>query len=647
MKRSNKILALLLSLAIIICAVAAVPVSAAGDTVYVKVSSSYGTPNCYMWNSSSDQNAGWPGVKMTDEGDGVYSYTPDKAYSKVIFNNGSSQTGDLSYPGANSIYLLDSDKWETYDPTAAEPVVTISKKDGSSFKTDTVTVTVTAKYADSAYYTVDGGAQVSFTDTADVTLGADTQIGSTVTLLVSASNKNGSVSSTATYTKKDPSASSDSTATTSKPLDGYFSTNPNGQVGKNTAISIDGSISDWDSSMLIAQGTANDDPRVYRPNSMYEVGIDLYALYAAYDSTNLYLMWEMTNVQDVVAPNDDYPLSQGTLWQTQELPFFIAVDTGDSDTAVGNKGGLAEGGTIWDSGMTFENGFNKLISINTKGGNGPWVYGGDEEGLNPVEILDASTSDIEMNFGKGILSKNVYGINGAYGEHNGRVPGDVVDETADWVDFNTKGHKSASMDFFYEMSIPLDELEISVNDIETSGIGVMLVATMGKSPMDCLPGDLVMTDQAHLDDEAASQVHNSFEKSDEDNITVPFARVGKLLSGSTGGNDPSTPTTPTTPSEPTEPTTPAESEPASSTPAEESTAPTQAPPAVVLLKGDADCDGVVNIRDATAIQKHVADIITLTEQGMANAEVDGNGILNVKDATFIQKSIAGIPTALL
>lgn len=69
--------------------------------------------------------------------------------------------------------------------------------------------------------------------------------------------------------------------------------------------------------MLIAQGAANDDPRVYRPNSMYEVPIDLYALYGAYDDDNLYLMWEMTNVQDVVDTGDDYPLSQGHLWQTQ------------------------------------------------------------------------------------------------------------------------------------------------------------------------------------------------------------------------------------------------------------------------------------------------------------------------------------------
>ena len=43
----------------------------------------------------------------------------------------------------------------------------------------------------------------------------------------------------------------------------YYSTNKTG-FGKEKTITVDGAISDWDSSMLIAQGTANDDPRVYR-----------------------------------------------------------------------------------------------------------------------------------------------------------------------------------------------------------------------------------------------------------------------------------------------------------------------------------------------------------------------------------------------
>ncbi|MDO5124585.1 MAG: starch-binding protein, partial [Eubacteriales bacterium] len=62
------------------------------------------------------------------------------------------------------------------------------------------------------------------------------------------------------------------------------------------------------------------------------------------------------------------------------------------------------------------------------------------------------------------------------------------------------------------------------------------------------------------------------------------------------------------------------------------------------LKGDADCDGKVNVKDATAVQKHVAGIEKLSAQGMINAEVDGNDSINVKDATAIQKKVAGIIT---
>ncbi len=336
-------------------------------------------------------------------------------------------------------------------------------------------------------------------------------------------------------------------------LASYYKTNPNGQVGVQKTINVDGEISDWNSSMIIAQGTANDDPRVYRPNSMYEVPLDLYTLYGAYDDNNLYLMWEMTNVQDVVAPNDDYPLSQGILYQTMNIPFFIAVDTGKSD-AIGNKANLINGGTIWDSGITFENPFNRLVAISTNGANGPFLYSGTSAGLNPKEIAARAETGITFKYGKGILSKNVYGINGGYGTHNKRVPGDMCSENSDWVDFNTKGHKSSSMDFHYEMSIPLSKLGVTKSDVASNGIGAMVIMTSGKSGMDCLPYDLTMNDKADLDDSAGSQVHNSFEKSDEDHITVPFARIGK--SGGSTPIDPQPGTDPTDPVQPTNPTTP-------------------------------------------------------------------------------------------
>ena len=56
-------------------------------------------------------------------------------------------------------------------------------------------------------------------------------------------------------------------------LDAQYQTNPNGAGVKKT-ITVDGDISDWDESMIIAQGAANDDPRVYMPAAMHENPVD-------------------------------------------------------------------------------------------------------------------------------------------------------------------------------------------------------------------------------------------------------------------------------------------------------------------------------------------------------------------------------------
>ncbi len=62
------------------------------------------------------------------------------------------------------------------------------------------------------------------------------------------------------------------------------------------------------------------------------------------------------------------------------------------------------------------------------------------------------------------------------------------------------------------------------------------------------------------------------------------------------------------------------------------------------LLGDANEDGIVNIKDATAIQKHIASLEALTDTGVLLADVDTSGDVNIKDATAIQKYIAGIET---
>lgn len=643
MKRINKILSLLLALILVVCMVATFTVSATGDTVYVKVTANYGTPYCYMWNSSSDQDVSWPGTQMTLVGDDIYSYTPSKSFANVIFNNGGSvQTADLTYPGANSIYDMATGTWGTYDIDKAEPTITISKKDGSSFKTESLTVTVTVNNADSAYYTVDGGAEQSISGTADVTLGASTAVGSTVTLYVSATNSNGTVTSTATYLKKDGSAVVDSDGSSAPALDGYYATNPNGQVGKQANITIDGDISDWDSSMLIAQGVANDDPRVYLPSSMHEIPIDDYALYAAWDNSNLYLMWEMANVQDAIAPSDDFPISQGNLW-IYNLPVFLYLSI---DPSIEGDGTVASGGTLWDSGITLDANIDTVVAFSTNYSNGPFVYKAGDDGK--IVYNDTRQSSIKLEWGNTTISENLWGIDEGYGHYHNRTPGDTLLDTSNWHDFYTDKDHKKTLDMFYEISIPLDLLGVTASEIESQGIGVMKVSTFGTSAVNTLPADPSTWDNATK--EYSNDPSTSHEKEDMDNITVPLARIGKLLAG--GGSTPSVPTTPTdtlptepTPTEPTptEPTPTEPSTPSNPTTPSDSTEPTDPVIGEEYYLGDADLNGVVNVKDATLIQKVTAGLEkNFKDEAYVCADANIDTEVNVKDATIIQKFVAGL-----
>ena len=61
--------------------------------------------------------------------------------------------------------------------------------------------------------------------------------------------------------------------------------------------------------------------------------------------------------------------------------------------------------------------------------------------------------------------------------------------------------------------------------------------------------------------------------------------------------------------------------------------------------GDVDGDGAVAIIDATAIQRHLADLVQLSADQIARGKVCGNPGLSILDATAIQRYLAGLITA--
>ena len=257
-------------------------------------------------------------------------------------------------------------------------------------------------------------------------------------------------------------------------LGSHFSTNPNGQVGVEKTITIDGSTSDWDLSMKIAQNIANNDPRVFAHWSMHEIAMDDYALFAAYDDEYLYLMWEMINMSDVVA-NEDFPKTQGNLW-IYNLPIFIFIST---EQGKGNGGKMVGGGTIWGSGITLEENVDTIIACSTNGANGPFIYHYDEsQGAFPTETEDKyANSGITLKWGNGILDTQVFGIK-AVGGDNRKIAMDY-DDSSEWIDFYSSTSHDKNLDMTYEMSIPLAKLGLTKEKIKNQGIGIIKVSTFG------------------------------------------------------------------------------------------------------------------------------------------------------------------------
>lgn len=102
------------------------------------------------------------------------------------------------------------------------------------------------------------------------------------------------------------------------------------------------------------------------------------------------------------------------------------------------------------------------------------------------------------------------------------------------------------------------------------------------------------------------------------------------------------PTEPVT-TEPQETTAPATTEPITTKP-QETTAPATTQPDTTepteTLYGDVNGDGVIEINDATEIQKVIASLVTFTELQMKVGDVNLDGKTDVVDVTLIQKYLA-------
>lgn len=318
----------------------------------------------------------------------------------------------------------------------------------------------------------------------------------------------------------------------------YYWTNKDGAVGTNKTIS---SWSDWTEAERIAQNAAYDDPRTWL--GIQEVPHDVYALYAAYDDTNLYIMVELTNIVDRASFMwHDYAGGDNAWWNNRDIPLGMLFNTGkgiiSTKPTVGSKNA-----PIWDSvDFSDTNGFDAMFYHSSKYG----TFEGSHVGVGTPGFFKTTsegnfsydsnyclsfnagstigTSGISVKYQrKCAVSKKIYYESTPTGNRgeSGQTGESLINSTTyTAVDTN-------DLDMSYWYTIPLSTLGIDKNYIQTKGIGIRQITTGGGSLMDCSPWDPSMVDAAT---EPYSKVadNTSHEKEDVDDMTSAQARVGKM-----------------------------------------------------------------------------------------------------------------------
>lgn len=572
MKMHRKILSMLLVASMMLTTFFATAVTSFaatdGSQVYFD-NSVYNWEQVYVYAYGTKSNGEWPGELMEKDESGLYTKTFPATYKSesIIFTNGlEKDAGKEQYPTGAGLSLkkgecklLTSDlQWVDYGLLDDHAYGFSYVADGTSFSTDSITVKLGVKNSDSAYYSIDGSEKTEYTNGTQIQIGNGKIANSTITLELTATGDDG-VETTQTFTYKKVFTESKTTLSaksdghTTEAESGYYGTNPNLQLGKYKTITVDGDPSDWDSSMIIAQGVANDDPRVYMPSSMHEQPWDDYALYCAWDDDNLYFMWEMANTTYIVSPSDNFAASNEARPWRNSIPMYLALSIDPDKQATGKAVGTNKDGStytnpfVWgcdngnakDGGVSFTTHVDTLIAFDSNNSNGgaaifkadtldtDGTYMFNYDTRIPIGVRSYQAQDnqngFKIKYANGTRSDTLYGVYGAKGS---RALGDNLDASSNWVDYFDMGYKD-SYGFIYEVSIPLSNLGIDRSYIETEGIGAMQILTYGTSGMDTLPHDPSMLDVADV--EYSYDPSTSHEKEDVDNITVPLARVGALL----------------------------------------------------------------------------------------------------------------------
>ena len=442
-------------------------------------------------------------------------------------------------------------------------------------------------------------------------------------------------------------------------LASQYKTNPNGP-GKQKTITVDGDISDWDSSMVIAQGAANDDPRVYRENP------------GTGSSTEL-----TVNAKSNIFNSKSTVVSDGTDKITVKYDLKSAMKVVNAQWTLN-----------YDSSKLRLNSVSMPnVSGSTKTNTGSGVAYGNYTTTTPDDftssktlveaefsVLSKGTANVNLNveelsvgYMSGSVLKNETAVKGGTKQNLGSVSGFSSNNISGAAAFSTGGSTTpgsttvlkvnATSNFFpsasanvqegttrvtvtYKFSSTMDLLNSQWEmSYDTSKLSLV---TALKNLMPNVTGFSASETTKGLVKGNFSDIDLVEFKNEQAFVTAAFDVVG---SGSTTVNlNVKTIGISTSDNQEAYIVDKYVVKDVTSVPgfSGEKYTKNTIVDAGGYVMGDVDGNGTINVVDATLVQKKAAGLIEFDDRQMIVADVDGNGIINVVDATQIQKYSAGI-----
>lgn len=517
----------------------AMRVVAEGFTIYYDNSATqWENVGIHYWGEPQTE---WPGIEIDHvEGD-IWAYTFPSDASGVtgfLFKHASKtgdnyKTEDFSkkpvnghlYKGAGGSKgkLTDEGVYQG-SPAPKTATVTATPRTGTRFS-DKVTVTLTVTPAVTIYYTLDGTmpTKTSQVYSAPLTFTATTEL-RTLTVTDEGVEKRQSF----VYTKREVIEAVNGQLNTQ-----YYRVNPDGKNGTNRTVNVkftkhpgtnyqctaDNALSNWTDDDLICQGVARDIASAFRGKHEYPV-IDSYAVYAAYDTDNLYL-----GVQYVYAVWDAG--GDGKSDNDRHRPWMMdgrIMLAFDLDPNKEFEGLLANGNTVWDADGKYNvmrNGTDCIWLGNTKPTVGvPGLFFPDANGTTSYDAPYCVTFGSEPFYGvaNGLLPC----IEHIWGQSDFGYDPEELRTNEGFVDLI--GEVNRDKHTFYEWKFPLSKLGITEQYIKDKGIGVMVIDTYGQGATGSTPYDPTVFDNAAVS--YSKDPSTSKEKEDMDVFTYRHARIG-------------------------------------------------------------------------------------------------------------------------